>query len=1361
MLCLVICGGSPLAHAQDGPFNFQHLSTSQGLSYNKVNTILQDRRGFIWVGTRDGLNRHDSHSFKVYKSDPEDSLSLQNNWVEGLVQDTSGFIWVLSSYGLSRFDPVNEVFDRFRPEDLHPILIGAQPNILFLDSRNRVWVGGSNGMLCIDARTGKVRKFMHQDGDPTSFPPGIPLGIDEGPNGNIWIRVGEYLAYSDSGVNWHRVDLPGTPHANDIVYGPLLIDGNELVAAIQGLGMARMDLEDHSWKVVYDPNNPEIGFSSGVNALFKDSEGRLWIGTNKGLYLLKRDNDYVHFTHNPLDKSSLSGNSILCLYEDAKGLLWIGTEESGLNIWDPYRLPFVHYSHNPFNRNSLSHNNVLSGIEVGEHGLWITTWGGGINYLDRRTGTFTHYNSSTHPQVFTNNWGSFIQFHHSDTPVLNVPGSGLFLPDAENGTFTPLIHRELPEGSPFRQGYKFVDSQNRMYYWWENVEGFLFNDPSTGLLRHYRQDPSGAGLADNRVTDILESDDGRIWIGLGNEGGMDLFSPETGTFTHFSPDPSRPKAISQGRVNKLYKDRSGNIWILHRGQGIDRLPRRAMEDDAIYFEHYTQENSGIEGDVIMGVLEDDRGRIWVCTIQGVYRLEPESGSFKKLELSEAFQGFNFEGFKKGESGKFYVGTSNGLFVFDPNELRQNSETGPVFITDFRINNESVPINGSRQDTMAGGSPLKSSILNAGSMQLTYAQNDFSFEFALLNYTQPEKNHYWYRLSPYDENWQDAETGRPYATYTNIPPGTYTFKVLAMNNDGYRNVKGASVQMYIRPPWWQRWWAYALFALFALLAFLALFLYQRRRWKLYSSLQLEREKANRLLELNQFKNRIYTNITHEFRTPLTVIRGMAGKIAGNERIRTLIQNNSDRLLNMVNQLLDLSRLESERMDIQWVHGDIIPFLKYLTESCHSLADNKKINLAFFSEVERLEMDYDEDKVQQILINLLSNALKFTPEYGSVKVVARKVDRQGEPCLEVMVTDTGKGIPADKLPHIFDRFYQVDSSSTSSGEGSGIGLALAGEMAQLLKGNITVESEPGIGSTFFVILPVLDQAKEAPENGFPHLRKLVPEEGAAGSAIPTPRTIGLNRPAGKKPRILIVEDHADVVEYIVACLEGDYSLRVARNGKEGYEQALETVPDIVLCDVMMPEMDGLELCRRLKADRKTSHVPIVLLTARAGQNNKLEGLAQGADAYLVKPFDPEELRLRIGNLLEQNRRLQAYYSSAGESDIESADPENQEAAFLRDLHQVLDQNLNNENFDTRRLCRAMAMSRTQLHRKLKALTGQPTASYIRSYRLGKALNLLEKTDLPVGDIAFQVGYKDFSHFSRNFSKEFGFNPSETRK
>ena len=596
----------------------------------------------------------------------------------------------------------------------------------------------------------------------------------------------------------------------------------------------------------------------------------------------------------------------------------------------------------------------------------------------------------------------------------------------------------------------------------------------------------------------------------------------------------------------------------------------------------------------------------------------------------------------------------------------------------------------------------------------------------------------------------------------LDPGEYTLHVKGSNNDGVWNEEGTSLKIIITPPWWATWWAKILYFILAVIALYTLYRYLLNQ-------QNKKEKFERLQELDAVKTKIYTNISHEFRTPLTVILGAVEQIrehaeAKLEKGLDMIERNGNILLNLVNQLLELRKLESNTVSIKYLHGDILNYIKYILESFHSYAASKDIRLHFLTELEELEMDYDSEKMLTILSNLLSNAIKFTPQGGDVYV---QVDRQSKPTdtLSLKISDTGMGIPPDKLPHIFDRFYQVDDAMNRQAEGTGIGLALTKELVRLLKGNIEVQSTPAQGTTFAISLPITQLAIVSPHlepEGIPNtVPSQVPVAGPMLDQI---------SPSGKKkeqPLALIIEDNKDVVSYLVSCLENDYRLAVAYNGQAGIDKALEIIPDLIISDVMMPIKDGFEVCNTLKNDEKTSHIPITLLTAKADISSKLLGLERGADAYLDKPFRKEELLIRMEKQLELRQKLKDHYLSIVTQTLPHpaltpiAKAEKIEDAFVKKLRAIVAENMDNSQFDVPRFCKEAGMSHSQLHRKLTALMGYSAGRFIRHIRLNEAKRLLEETDTPVSAVAFDVGYTDPGFFSKVFKDEFGLPPREYRK
>ncbi|MBK7406885.1 MAG: response regulator [Saprospirales bacterium] len=719
---------------------------------------------------------------------------------------------------------------------------------------------------------------------------------------------------------------------------------------------------------------------------------------------------------------------------------------------------------------------------------------------------------------------------------------------------------------------------------------------------------------------------------------------------------------------------------------------------------------------------------------------------------------------KSAAGELLFGGINGFNLFDPDSIQDQPLVPPIIITDFKLFNQSVPVRASAGDTLAYSSPLKQPASHTKEIKLSYWQDDFSFEFAALNYLSPEKNKYKYQLLGNDKNWIETDAARNFANYTNLKPGTYTFRVIGSNNDGVWNKTGASVCIVIAPPWWRTWWAYVVYLLS--LGAIGFFLWRNetRRQRMKHDLELKQLQADQLKELDQTKTRLYTNITHEFRTPLTVILGMADQLEKDPKNRLqeglrLIRRNGSHLLALINQLLDLAKLQSNRMVVQLIQGDIVVYLKYIAESFNSMAAAKDLRISTYSDPESIVMDFDRDKIMKIASNLLSNAVKFTPPGGEIILRIRLEKEQGSDAETLVfdVSDTGIGIPPDQLPHIFERFYQADSSNTRKGEGTGIGLALVQELVKLFDGQISVESVQGKGSTFTVQLPIRHTAALETEL---HIQEMQPLEEAVSERVPLVE--GGNQFSGNEdwPLMLIVEDNPDVRTFLVGCLDQQYRIVTAENGQIGINKALELVPDIIISDVMMPEKDGFEVCDILKKDTRTSHIPIVMLTARTTVEDRITGLERGADAYMAKPFHQGELIVQLQNLLDSRRRLQERYRNL-DSPAEQATPDEKvEDAFLLELRGIIESQMADAGFSIEYLCRKMAMSRMQLHRKIKALTDQSTSLYIRSIRLQRARHLFTTTELNVSEVAYEVGFDDPKYFSRVFSEEFGVAPSDFR-
>jgi signal transduction histidine kinase/DNA-binding response OmpR family regulator len=717
-------------------------------------------------------------------------------------------------------------------------------------------------------------------------------------------------------------------------------------------------------------------------------------------------------------------------------------------------------------------------------------------------------------------------------------------------------------------------------------------------------------------------------------------------------------------------------------------------------------------------------------------------------------------------GQLAFGGVNGINIFNPKTILAANFTPNVFITNLLVNNQPV----SPGDATG---ILQKTIEQSSHITLTYLQDILTLEFTALDFTAPGQNKYRYQLVGIDKEWVESGTRRS-ATYLHLPAGKYTFKVQGSNSQGVWSDKTAELQITVLPPWWRTWWAYLIYVLAIGFAIRLYLQFNVNKAKLKAQLEYEQEEAKRIKELDSIKTQLYTNITHEFRTPLTVILGMARQVTANPGDHftngmDMIVRNGESLLNLVNELLDLSKLESGKMTLQLTNGDLISFLRYIVESFQSLAASQNKQFHFLSDVDELHVAFDGEKMRQIITNLLSNALKFTPEKGNVYVslLQGTADAEDTAQLIIKVKDTGIGIPDNQIPYIFDRFYQLDNSTTRKAEGTGIGLALTKELVKLLGGSIAVKSPP-VGATkgteFTVPLPFTVVQRS----------EVLPSVAATTTLPETVHTTINNQPAGialdtngntDTPLILLVEDNADVVAYTATCLP-DYKLSVGRDGREGFEIATEMVPDLIITDVMMPFVDGFEMCRQLRADERTSHIPIIMLTAKADMQSKLEGIEKGADVYLEKPFNKEELLLRIKKLLETRQQLQQYYmKQAGIAATDStqsitiAPPEAAaENEFVIKVRVVIEAHLEDYDFSVEHLCKKIFMSHSQLHRKLHALVRCSPNKFIRMVRLTKAQELLRSSDESIATIALASGFNDPGYFARVFKQEYGCTPQE---
>ncbi|MGK2861629.1 MAG: ATP-binding protein, partial [Chitinophagaceae bacterium] len=904
-------------------------------------------------------------------------------------------------------------------------------------------------------------------------------------------------------------------------------------------------------------------------------------------------------------------------------------------------------------------------------------------------------------------------------------------------------------------------------------------DPKTGQQTKLTFDTDLANpmLKSAEFTTLYEDAAGTIW--LGSEYGLtkvkyDHSSVSPPLVVWYKANATDTTALNYSHVTCIVDDAidHNQLWVATKGGGLNRLDKTTGQ-----FIHITTRD-GLCNNVVYGILTDANGNLWGSTNNGIFCLlskgKDKSGywQFRHFTKAAGLQDneFNTGAYAKLANGLLAFGGVNGLNIFDPTEVLMDSFSNNIFITNILIGNNVVQPNDKTKI-------LNQSIEYTKSITLKNTQNFFTLEFSALDLRAPEQNRYRYQLEGIDENW--IENGnRRNVTYSHLPYGTYVFKVQGSNSLGSWSDKIAELKIKILPPWWQSWWAYLIYIIGAAFVLKSFFTFRINRAKLQSELVYEHQEAKRIRELDTLKTQLYANITHEFRTPLTVILGMTNQIKNNPENYLasgldMIARNGNNLLKLVNEMLDLSKLESGKMTLQLKNADFISFLRYNVESFQSLAATEHKQFHFLSDSDELIWAFDAEKMRQIITNLFSNALKFTPAHGNVYVsVSHDTGTsQTERKLVLSIKDTGIGIPENQIAHIFDRFYQLDNSQTRKAEGTGIGLALTKELVKLMNGTIEAKSPP-VGATrgteFILHFPISTITDADSEPIYIPSYK-VQESMPINSDDASPGFLDTNTYDSENPLILLVEDNADVVAYTASCLQ-EYKVVVGKDGIEGYDIAIDAIPDLIITDVMMPYMDGFEMCDKLRSDERTSHIPVIMLTAKADIASKLEGIEKGADAYLEKPFHKEELLLRIKKLLEQRKLLQQYYSR--QIGIVSYEEEktktvpasgpiaNIENEFIKKMREVVEANFSNSAFSVEKLCKLVFMSHSQLHRKLEALIDCSPNQFIRMVRLNKAKELLLNPSNSISVVALESGYNDPSYFARIFKQETGLTPQEWR-
>jgi signal transduction histidine kinase/DNA-binding response OmpR family regulator/streptogramin lyase len=1319
---------------------FRQFNKQEGLSQSAVFAVAQDDDGFLWFGTRDGLNQYDGYHFKVYWSSSKTN-SLISNDVRVLYYDPfARALWVGTLDGLSRYDAAKDAFENFTTDN------GLSFNsirCILRDSKQRLWVGTANGLNWYDATK---NRFTQVAKDYTATANVEIETLLEDRQGNLWVGTEEGLkrliTNTPTDFKLEKVLHSNHPYLQlaDYRIKTLVEDagGNLWIGTEGGLhywNRSQNTIEIHR----HDPNNPYSLSNDNVRSLALAPDGTLWVGTFVGLNRLLPDRrGFQRFLKDERGAGSLSHSSIRAVFFDRRGKLWLGTYHGGVNYYDPNLSQFKNYEHLP-NRNSLSNNIVSSFWEEADGNCWIGTEGGGLNYWNRKTDTFTAFEAkSNDPNSLSGN-NVKVLFKDGQQLWIGTFAAGLNVLDVTTRRFRHFKHDPKNPNS-LRNNNVYSLYKEGDYLWIVTYGGGLnvWNVKSKKFHIYKKEVGNTQSLSSDLGRVIFKNRQQRLWIGT--EDGLNLVQRDSVgdlklRFRHFLP---------KVKIYTLFEDKQGTLWIGTFSDGLF-----AFNPTDYTYRQYT-EKDGLPGHSIFGILQDTAGRLWLSTNNGIAKFNLQKKVFTNYNHSNGLKNleFNFNAYHQSRSGELFFGGVNGFTVFRPTDIVPNETPPPVVFTDLKVFNRTVAI-GHRRGL------LSQTLNRTAELTFPYNEANFSIGFAALDYFNPSNNRYAFLLEGLDKNW-NYRTGQTEATYTLQRPGTYRFRLKAANSDGVWNPEERQLRITVLPPPWRTGWAYAAYTLVLAGALYGVWRFIRLRHRL----QLEQLAKQQQEELNEMKLRFFTNITHEFRTPLTLILGPLEELLrqhsnnGIHRQLHTMQRNAQRLLHLVNQILTFRKLESDHEQMQATKADLIAFLQDIFQSFAESARLRSMDYRFECFEGELWVWFDADKLEKVFFNLLSNAFKFTPDGGEIVLQLKQYEGK----VEIRVQDNGNGIKPELHGQIFKRFYEKVAVPHVNVKGSGIGLALSKQMIELHQGSIRVESELGRGATFVVELPL----------GRNHLK---PEEIVETEAVFKKNGIVTNKDfvlneleesvataPTDAPLLLIVEDNPEISAYLQHTFRTEYRLLTAPDGKTGLQLAKKHLPDLLLSDVMMPQMDGNTLCQKIKTDLKTSHIPVILLTARTEQAFKIEGLQTGADDYVTKPFYAEELRLRLRNLLQNRQKMRekfvrVLHFEPKEITVTSADED-----FLQRALAIAEKHIEDADFTAEQFAYELAVSRPLLFTKLKALTDQTPNNFVKTLRLKRAAQLLAQRKLNVAEVAYKVGFRDTRYFSKCFQQQFQKTPSE---
>jgi len=1306
---------------------FVHLDIDDGLSQNSVTSLIQDHQGFMWFGTEHGLNRYDGYEFKKYSSRP-DQGGLSGDQIWSVFEDSDSQMYVGTDQGLclyikskDRFISIDSVLESW--EKPLKAIVGS----MYEDEQNRLWLGTwTDGIYLLDAKR-KVLKhyktFEHLD---------------------------DNVAYD------YRVR------------SMLLVNGF-LYATTWGSGMLKLNVKDGSYRY-FNKDNSTLKFDGTVHMNHTIETGHLWISTRRGLQRFDLDSEaFFDIGVQALDTLRLAG-----VIREIGDEIWTSSYGSGLVIYNQMSGQIDILRHEVSKQTSLSNDLIIDFKEDIYGCVWVANWTGGLNKYCPDLEKFKCCEDidiknifgmeAWEDQVMLGTYGSgAFSVDLVENELNSIEGPNKYILDMEKdwlgnlligydgmgiGVFIPerneIVNSDYYNQSLLPTRGVHVLRRGRDSTMWVGTHGkgmFGFKVDSTIISYNTLTSPR---LSNDFVYSIKELTTGELLVGTYG-GGLNVISVDRKSIQNFQADEKKG-SLSSNNIWDIFEAGDGTVWLA-TSQGLAKwMP---SEGFIVY-----DLNNGLANDWVYCILEDENNNLWLSTNGGLSMFNPVEGYFKNYNSLDGLQSNEFDANAKlkDDDGFLHFGGIKGFNRFKPKDIISNHVPPKMVFTSISINGDKVEI--------ANNGPLKHNISQNPAVILTHRDNIVSFDFAALHFLKPENNQYKYRLKGFHKEWINSGT-RNFATFTNLTPGSYTLEVLGANSDGTWASEPATLAIEVLPPPWRSWWAYLIYSVL-FVGFIALIIRTFViRERLKAKIRFEHLELEKMQEIDEVKTRFFTNISHEFRTPLTLVLSPLTQLMASEkdknkkRTLSIIQRNAKRLLGLINELLDLSKLEAGKLKLSVAKYDVTFLLRMITASFSSFADHRGIEFSVELPPNETFIYFDKEQLGKVVVNLLSNAIKFTPNHeGAVNFNANVDDN----CLTIKVENTGDPISETDQKKIFNRFYQANQNVDLAG--TGVGLALVKELVELHRGKIFVSSKEGL-TRFTLQIPVALSDFEEYEIR-PDTKDLTSVAISAETQAIEALEKQIEASVEEKPVLLIVEDNEDMRVYLEAELRGEYVVEVAQNGSDGFDMASKYIPDIIVSDFMMPVMDGLAMLQKVRDNQQTSHIPVVMLTAKADFESRISGIEKGADHYLTKPFEMSELKIRIKSLLDQRARVSEHYRLeflAGPTNTEkilSADEQ-----FLKKLTHIIDQHLSESQFSVDKLAGEMALSRVQLHRKLKATIGCSASEFVRQYRLKLAYQYLKAEKGTVSEIAYEVGFNNLSYFAKCFKETYRVNPSEIVK